>query len=83
MVGSRTWTAMVGLVASLVVSVGLWFVFDTLLVFLFLPFVPFLFRGGGVLLDSGQSSAKACRVCGYRTTGHDHEYCPRDGHLLE
>lgn len=39
MVGSRTWTAMVGLVASLVVSVGLWFVFDTLLVFLFLPFV--------------------------------------------
>ncbi|UPW00599.1 hypothetical protein M0R88_00505 [Halorussus gelatinilyticus] len=42
--GSRTATAAVGLGASLAVSVAVWYYFDTLLVFLVVPFVPILFR---------------------------------------
>ncbi len=47
MVGSRTATAAVGLLGSVLLSVLLWWYFDTLAVFLFVPFVPFLFRGFG------------------------------------
>ena len=43
MIGSRTATALVGL--GLAVSVGAWIAFGTLVLFLLLPFVPFLFAG--------------------------------------
>jgi hypothetical protein len=43
MVDSRTVTAMAGLVVGLTVSGLAWVVVDTLLVLLFLTFVPFLF----------------------------------------
>ncbi|WP_336000990.1 hypothetical protein [Halorientalis halophila] len=82
MLGSRTATAAVGLLGSLAVTVALWWYFDTLAVFLFLPFVPFLFRNRG----SDEESAPAvreCPTCGFRTAAEDHEYCPRDGRRLE
>jgi hypothetical protein len=41
---SRTLTALVGLVGSLLISAVAWWYFDTLFVFLFVPFVPLLFR---------------------------------------
>jgi len=79
---SRLLTAAVGVAASLLVSVLAWVVFDTLLVFLLVPFVPFLFRG-----ERGQGEAspavRHCPVCDYRMTDRRHEYCPRDGHRLE
>lgn len=46
MVGSRTATALVGIAVSLAVSVAAWVYFDTLLVFLIVPIVPLLLRGG-------------------------------------
>lgn len=82
MVGSRTWTALAGLAASIAISVVLWVALDTLLVFLFVPFVPFLFRGWGSA-DEEPPATRTCSVCGYRTRAPDHEYCPRDGHRLE
>ncbi|MFC7096321.1 hypothetical protein [Halobaculum marinum] len=80
MVGSRTRTALVGLAVSLAVSVAAWYYFDTLLVFLFLPFVPVLFRG----LTGGEDRqpAKTCPTCGFETRARDVNYCPRDGAQL-
>lgn len=47
MVGSRTVTALVGLIVSLAISVAAWMVFDSLILFLFVPFVPLLLRRRG------------------------------------
>ena len=79
MVASRTATAAVGLLASLAITAVLWWYFETLLVFLFLPFVPFLFRSPG----TDRPPAKECPVCGFRTRDGEFDYCPRDGHRLE
>ncbi len=79
MVSSRTLTALAGLVVSLLVSVVLWWQFDTLAFFLFVPFVPFLFRGQG----GGVESVRTCPTCGFRTADDDYDYCPRDGTRLE
>lgn len=79
MVGSRTATAAVGLLASLALSVALWWYFDTLAVFLLVPFVPFLFRRE----QDDEPTVRRCPVCDYRTTDRRNEYCPRDGHRLE
>lgn len=77
---SRLLTAAVGLLASLLVSVAAYVYFDTLLLFLFLPVVPFLFgsRGG-----DDEPPARTCPACGYRTRAADHDFCPRDGTRLE
>lgn len=85
MVGSRTLTAAVGLGVSLLVSVAAWVYLDTLLLFLFLPFVPFLFRRGGdeAEREREQPPVRECPVCGYRSRDPTHDYCPRDGHRLE
>ncbi|SEP20763.1 hypothetical protein SAMN04487948_12157 [Halogranum amylolyticum] len=77
MVGSRTLTALAGLLASLVVSVVAYVYFDTFLLFLFLPFVPFLFRRRGSTGDSPRP--KQCPVCGFRTRDPEYHNCPRDG----
>jgi hypothetical protein len=79
MVSARTATAVVGLLASLALSAALWWYFETLLVFLFLPFVPFLFRSS----ETNQPTARECPVCGFQTRNDDFDYCPRDGHRLE
>ena len=82
MVSSRTVTALVGLLVSLGISVALWVAFDTVLFFLFVPFVPFLFRGLGG--DSSEPRiVKECPQCGFQATVDAYDYCPRDGSRLE
>lgn len=78
MVDSRWLVAVLGLVASLAISVLAWVYFDTLLVFLLIPFVP-------LVLGRSRPSRpeKRCPRCGFRTRDPDHEYCPRDGARLE
>ncbi|WP_255194103.1 hypothetical protein [Natronobeatus ordinarius] len=84
MLGSRTITALVGLSAGLVVSVGAWIYFETMLLFLFLPFVPFLVAGrGDNRRDERQEPGRACPRCGFRSADPEHEYCPRDGSRLQ
>ena len=89
MVSSRTTTALVGIFLSLALSVAFWYYFDSLLFFLFVPFVPFLFRGlgGDVTGDRGEDrtgpEVAECPTCGYRTADPEHDYCPRDGTRLE
>ena len=69
-----------GLAAGLVVSVGAWVYFETLLLFLFLPFVPFLFAGRGG--DRDRRRVRSCPECDFRTEDREYEYCPRDGTRL-
>lgn len=82
MVSSRAVTAVVGVVASLLISAAAWYYYETFLLFLFVPFVPVLLRlrsGSG----STGTSARECPVCGFRTADLAFEYCPRDGTRLE
>lgn len=79
MVSSRTATALVGLVVSVLVSVAGWVYFDTLLLFLVVPFVPLLFRRRG---DEGPP-VKRCPDCGFETREPTFSHCPRDGTPLE
>jgi hypothetical protein len=74
MVSSRTATALVGLAASVLVSVAGWVYFDTLLFFLVVPFVPVLFRRRGE-----EPTAKRCPACGFETREASFSHCPRDG----
>ena len=83
MVSDRTATALAGLLLSLVVSVALWYYFDTLLFFLFVPFVPFLLRRSGGEATGRPPETAECPACGYRTTDPEYDYCPRDGTRLE
>lgn len=76
MVSSRTVTALVGIALSVAVSVVAWIYFDTLLVFLLIPFVPFLFRGRGA---EERAHVKECPECGFGTRDPEVLYCPRDG----
>ncbi|WP_224269498.1 hypothetical protein [Haloprofundus salinisoli] len=78
MVRSRTLTALLGLVGSLLISALLWWYFDSFVFFLFLPFVPFLFRG-----TTAARTTRRCPTCGFRTEDENYEYCPRDGTRLE
>jgi hypothetical protein len=81
MFGSRTLTAAIGLLVSVLLSIALWVYFDSLLVFLFLPFIPFLFRGLGD--DDGPTIVQECPHCGFQATTDAYDYCPRDGSQLE
>ncbi|WP_440769085.1 hypothetical protein [Natronorubrum sp. DTA28] len=66
-------------------SVAAWVYFETVLFFLFLPFVPFVFgwgRSNGTDERSRQRTAKRCPACSFRTTDPSFEYCPRDGRRL-
>ncbi|MCT9097377.1 hypothetical protein [Haloarchaeobius sp. HME9146] len=76
----RILTLLAGVLASLVITAALWWYFETLAVFLFLPFVPFLFRRGD---GSREPEGRTCPRCGFRTTDPGYEYCPRDGEPLE
>ena len=81
MVGSRVATAALGLLVSLLISAAAWYYFETFLLFLFVPFVPFLLRRGGG--SSDDERVRSCPKCGFRTTDAAFEYCPRDGTRLE
>ncbi len=74
---ARTATALFGLVGSLALSLILWWLFGTLLVFLFLPFLPFLFRG------RDEPTVRRCPRCNFETRQEDYEFCPRDGERLQ
>jgi hypothetical protein len=80
MLGSRTVMAAVGVVVSLLVSVALWWYFETFVFFLFLPFVPFLFRRDGA--EDEAEVVRECPRCGFRTDADEYEFCPRDGARL-
>lgn len=83
MVGSRTATAAVGLLASLAITVALWWYFETLAVFLFLPFIPFLFRrASGEREQDSAREVRTCPQCDFRTPNDEYDYCPRDGRRL-
>lgn len=82
MVGSRTLTALVGVVVSLAISVVLYLYTGWLLFFLFVPFVPFLFRAGGTA-PVERPPLKECSRCGFRTRDPEFEHCPRDGTRLQ
>jgi hypothetical protein len=82
MTRSRLLTAIIGLAASILVSVVLWRTFGTPFVFLFVPFVPLLLRSRGGR-DEPAPTVQACPTCGFRTREDDFEFCPRDGTRLE
>lgn len=83
MVGSRALTALAGLLVSLAVSVVIYLQTGSLLLFLFVPFVPFLFssslRRDG---DDERPPPRACPECDFRTREQGFDYCPRDGRRL-
>lgn len=79
MVGSRLATALLGLVVSLGLSILLWQYFGSPIFFLFVPFVPFLFRRG---TERETPPVRVCEDCGFQTRDPEFEYCPRDGNRL-
>lgn len=81
MVSSRAVTALVGLAASLLVSVLAWIYFGTPVLFLFVPFIPFLFWRED--REEAEPPERECPVCGFRTRDPSYAYCPRDGEPLE
>lgn len=84
MVGSRTLTALAGLVISLAVSAVVWKVFGVPFLFFAVPFVPVLFsrrlRGGD---GATERPVRECPACGFRTADPRFDYCPRDGTRLD
>ena len=71
-------TAAAGLAGSLLVSGVAHLFFETLLVFLFVPFIPWLLRSSRV-----RSAERTCPACSFRTTDPEAAYCPRDGTELD
>ncbi|MFO7927957.1 MAG: hypothetical protein ACQET5_06520 [Halobacteriota archaeon] len=83
MVGSRTLTALAGLLASLAVSVLFYVYTGSFLFFLFVPFVPFLFASrGSDDAASERPPIRECSRCDFATRNPTFEYCPRDGSRL-
>ena len=84
MVGSRTLTALAGLLVSLAVSVAVYVYTGSLLLFLAVPFVPFLFSSS--LRDAAETDddcpVKRCPSCDFRARDPEFDYCPRDGRRL-
>lgn len=86
MVGSRSLTAIVGLVVGLLISAAAWVYYDTLLLFVLLPFVPFLFRSRGSGTEPNEEpppNAKTCPVCDFATVNPEYSHCPKHGRRLE
>lgn len=86
MVGSRIVTALTGLAVSLLISVAAWVYLDSLLVFLFVPLVPFLLGAKSPAheaVGADEETARRCPACGFETRDREYDYCPRDGHRLE
>ena len=81
MVSTRTVSALVGLAAGLLVSLAAWVYLETLLLFVFLPFVPFLFLGRGESART-EPERRHCPRCDFETATPEYEYCPRDGSRL-
>lgn len=82
MVDSRTLTAAAGLLAGVLISVVVYWQYDTLLVLLFVPFLPILFRRGVEAETEAAARTRECPQCGFRTTDPEFTHCPRDGNRL-
>ena len=84
MAASRTIAALVGLVASLALSAAIYAVTGSLLLFVFVPFVPFVFsRSLGGREDREETPpVRECPGCGFRARDPEFDYCPRDGRRL-
>jgi len=82
---SRPVAALVGLVASLAISAAIYVLTGSMLLFVVVPLVPFLFTRshGGETEGSDRSSPRECPACGFRASSRDFEYCPRDGRRLQ
>lgn len=76
---SRWLVAAAGLLVSLAVSAVLYWQFGTLLLFVVVPFVPFLFLRG----DRDRPPRRRCPDCGFTTREESVRYCPRDGTELD
>ncbi len=79
---SRTVTALVGVIVSLVLSAALYVYTGSVLFFLLVPFVPFLFTAGRTTDSEPARETKQCGRCGFRTEDVSFEYCPYDGSRL-
>lgn len=77
---SRYLTALTGLALSIAISLAAWIAFDTLLLFLLIPFVPWLFWRSR---RPSKPPVTRCPVCGFETRDPAFAYCPRDGHRLK
>lgn len=83
MVGSRTMTALVGVIVSIALSALLYVYTGSLLFFLFVPFVPFLFINRSESeTEPRRPPWRQCTRCDFRTRNPEFEYCPRDGSRL-
>lgn len=82
MVGSRGLTALAGILASLAITAAIYLYTGSLLVFLVVPFVPFVLSRSRQGPADDRPPAKACPECGFRTRDPGFEYCPRDGRRL-
>lgn len=85
MQGSRTLTALAGITGSIAVSVVVYVYTGSLLLFFFIPFIPFLFLNrGGEETDSDRRRppVRECSRCGFTIKNPEFEYCPRDGSRL-
>ena len=76
MAASRTVTALAGLAASLAISAAIYLVTGSLLVFVFVPFVPFLFSRspGEESPGADRPPPRECPECGFRARN------PHSGH---
>lgn len=81
MVGSRTLTALAGIVGSLLISAIVYVYTGSLLFFLVVPFVPFLFGSGGSE-RAEQPPVRECPQCDFVAHDPQFDYCPRDGSRL-
>lgn len=77
MVDARWLTALLGIALSVAISVLAWAYFDTFLLFLLVPFVPFLFG------RRSRPETKRCPECGFETDRTEFDHCPRDGTRLQ
>ena len=81
MIGSRTATAIVVGAATLGLSLLLYVYTGSLLFFLLVPFVPFLFRDR----DGNRTDPDPvfeCSRCDFSARNPEFGYCPRDGSRL-
>ena len=84
MAASRTITALVGLVASLALSAAIYVATGSLLLFVFVPFIPFVLSRslGGREDEEEAPPVRECPECGFRARDPEFDYCPRDGRRL-
>lgn len=71
---SRRGLLLGALIGSVVVTIVAVLVFRVYFLFLFLPILPFLFRGKG-----GVREVKRCTSCDWHTDEMHYNYCPYDG----